>query len=94
MFLLLRCLFVSVEEGKSATTDFIKLKEALNGSKVRWNILLSGIQKDSTVVRELCLGDGLSKSMERTYTKLKANILSVGNYEAAISKCLKRKRAK
>ena len=32
--------------------------------------------------------------MEQTYTKLKANILSVGNYEAAISEMSEKKKSK
>jgi ubiquitin C-terminal hydrolase len=82
------------KKAKVPNKDFIRLNEPLNGQKgYNGTYCYLAYKKDSTAVRELCLGDGVSKSLERNFTKLDINICGVGNYETAVSEMSKQKKS-
>ena len=51
-------------------------------------------KKDSTAVRDLRVGDGVSRALEKNFNKLDVDINGVGNYDAAIIEMSERKSSK
>ena len=72
------------QKSKATVERFVKLPESLNGDKGhKGTYCYLAYKKDSTAVRELRLGDGVCRSLEKDFTKLKVNMASVGSYDAA-----------
>ena len=69
------------------------MPESLNGDKGhKGTYCYLAYKKDSTAVRELRLGDGVCRSLEKDFTKLKVNMASVGSYDAAAFEMSEKKK--